>query len=309
MGLRFHRFIFLFYLIFTAIIAHAQQDAQYSQYLNNTVTINPAYAAAAETWSSTLLHRSQWVGFDGAPVTQTLSFQLPLSKLNMGLGLSITNDKIGPSKETGIYADYAYRINLSKFNHLVFGVKSGIDLFQRTINAGDYNSLKDNFLANNIPNIFLPNFGWGAYFYARDYFIGLSTPRLLRNQFIGSKKLDLTNNGKQEMHFFLLGGCVYIINKNFVVKPSLLTKVTINAPISMDLNINFLVQNKMWLGLMFRFVDAFGVTVQYQISNNIKAGYAFEKTVSNIGTYSYGSHEIMVSFSGKSTRKTSFRYF
>ena len=129
--------ILLLAQILIASACFAQQDPQYTQYLFNCLSINPAYAAKAEVLTATALHRSQWVGFDGAPTTQTLTLQAPLSKKNVGLGLSIHNDKIGPSKETGFYGDYAYRLNFHR-NHLAFGINGGFDILQKVNKPGDY---------------------------------------------------------------------------------------------------------------------------------------------------------------------------
>lgn len=276
--------------------ADAQQDPLFTQYMFNTLSINPAYAGSADRLSAVVLHRSQWVNFEGAPTTQTITAHSPLRNENISLGGSIINDKYGPVKQTGIYVDASYRIFMGR-NRLAFGLKGGLNLF--SANLVDLNPIvqDDQVFASNISSKPLPNFGFGAMFYSKKYYVGLSAPKLLSNDLLPDNLPDTIQlNSKEKQHFFLIAGAVFDLSYYTKFKPTILLRAVNGAPPSAEVTAQFLFYEKLWVGAMYRWQDAAGVLLQYEIDNRFKIGYAFDYTLSDIRRYSDGSHEIMLGF-------------
>lgn len=272
----------------------AQQDPMYTQYMFNTLSINPAYAGSADVLSAVALHRSQWVNFEGAPTTQTLTIHSPLKKENLSLGGSVVNDAHGPVKQTGIYADFSYRIFMGN-NRLSFGLKAGANLF--SANLLDLNPIveDDQTFSANISSKALPNFGFGMMYYSKKWYVGASVPKLMQNKLIDGELPDFTNN-KESQHAFLIAGAVFDLSYYTKFKPTILVKAVNGAPPGMEVTGQFLFYEKFWAGLMYRWQDAAGVLLQYEINNKFKIGYAYDYTLSDIRRYSDGSHEIMLGF-------------
>jgi len=272
----------------------AQQDPMFTQYMFNTLSINPAYAGSADRLSAVALHRSQWVNFEGAPTTQTVTIHSPLKKENISLGGSIINDAYGPVKQIGFYLDASYRIFFGE-NRLAFGLKAGTNMF--SANLIDLNPLmpNDNAFAANIRSKALPNFGFGAMYYSKRFYLGASAPKLLANKLIDGDLPDFLNN-QERQHIFLIAGAVFDISYYTKFKPTLLVKAVNGAPIAAEVTAQFLFFEKFWAGAMYRWEDAAGILLQYEINNRFKIGYAYDYTLSDIRKYSDGSHEIMLGF-------------
>lgn len=272
----------------------AQQDPLFTQYMFNTLSINPAYAGSADMLSATAIYRKQWVNFDGAPTTQTVTLHSPLRNESISIGGTVVNDSHGPVDQLGIYADISYRIFLGQ-SKLAFGLKGGINLFQA--NLLDLSPLEadDPAFANNITNKTMPNFGFGMMWYSERYMVGISAPKLLSNKLIDGDLPDFQDN-KERQHFFLIAGYVWDINPYLKFKPTILLKGVDGAPPGVDLTANFLLYDKFWIGGMYRWEDAVGALLQYEINNKFKVGYSYDFTLSDIGDYSSGSHEIMLGF-------------
>lgn len=284
-------------LVFVAALAFrmdAQQDPMYTQYMFNTLSINPAYAGSSDRLSAVALHRSQWVNFEGAPKTQTITVHSPLKRENISLGGSIVNDAYGPVKQTGFYLDASYRIFMGN-KRLAFGLKAGTNLF--SANLLDLNPLMadDNAFAANISSKPLPNFGFGVMYYSKRYYIGASMPKLLTNKLIDGSLPDFLNN-QEKRHAFLIAGAVFDISYYTKFKPTILIKQVNGAPIGAEITAQFLFFEKFWAGAMYRWEDAAGILLQYEINNKFKIGYAYDYTLSDIRRYSDGSHEIMLGF-------------
>jgi type IX secretion system PorP/SprF family membrane protein len=274
----------------------AQQDPMFTQYMFNTLSINPAYAGSKDYLSATAIHRSQWVNFEGAPVTQSVTIHSPLRNESISLGGSIVNDAFGPVKQTGIYLDASYRIFMGN-RRLSFGIKSGVNLF--SANLLDLNPLVDGdaSFAANISNKPLPNFGVGVMYYTRKWYIGASAPKLLSNKLLSGDLPDYSGvNNKETPHAFLIAGAVFDMNIYTKFKPTILVKAVNGAPIAAEATGQFLFYNKFWAGVMYRWQDAAGVLLQYEINRKFKVGYAFDYSLSDIQKYSDGSHEIMLGF-------------
>lgn len=303
-------------LYFIAILAlainelRAQQDPQYTQYMYNMSVINPAYAGSKEAVSGGLLYRAQWVGIDGAPTTGTFFLHSPVGR-NVGLGLSVISDKIGPVDETNFYGDFSYTLNLGGESKLAFGLKAGA-----TMHKIDFNTIyptlpqpsaSDPFSASN-PNSTFLNVGTGIFYYTNKYYIALSVPNMLK-----SKYLDFNGRkyGSDVIHYFLTGGYVFDLNPNLKFKPFAMIKSSLNAPTSFDISTNFLFYNKLELGATYRYQDSFGALVNFAITPSLRVGYAYDHVTSDIKVVAPASHEVILLFDLNFSKKVSQspRYF
>lgn len=272
--------------------AQAQQDPMFSQYMFNMLSVNPAYAGSADLLSVNAIYRDQWVNFDGAPTTQTITAHSPLKKESLSLGGSIINDAHGKVRQTGVYADMSYRIFFDR-SKLSFGLKAGMNLFQA--NLTDLSPVEENDPAfqQNISNRTLPNFGAGVMWYSQTSYVGLSVPKILSNKLIDGELPDYEFNTERQ-HFFLVAGTVLEINNYIYFKPAGTLRVVNGAPPSFDLTANFMFYEKFWVGAMYRFQESVGMLLQYEINNKLRVGYAYDFSTTDIGNYSSGSHEIML---------------
>jgi type IX secretion system PorP/SprF family membrane protein len=280
-------------LLAMAGMVRAQQDPLYSQYMFNTLAFNPAYAGSADVLTVMALSRHQWVGFDGAPNTQTLLAHSPLKAANMALGFSLINDRIGPSHQTAFYGDYAYRIRTSEDTRLSFGLRGGLNIYQADL--ASLSSVEVDPASANISGKLLPNFGFGLFWHGPRYYAGLSIPKLVRNDYDAVDAGAVVTN-VEVPHYFLMGGYVLDLDRGLKFKPSFLLRVVSGAPASLDLNANFLLREKIWLGVMYRVANSFGLVGQYQINDQFRVGYAFDLTTTRMAAYNAGTHEIMLNY-------------
>lgn len=274
----------------------AQQDPQYSMYMFNPLSINPAFAGSRDALSVTLLGRKQWVNIDGAPETGTLTAHSPLKNENIAVGLSVVYDKIGPSTTNMFYADLAYRLPL-KNSRLAFGLKGGVDMYSANFSGLIVNDNTDPLYVTPISNKIMPNFGFGVYWYSPKSYVGLTAPKLLENTFAEGATVNGTvTNAKQNRHFFLTAGHTFDLSSTIEMVPSLMIKAVQDAPISAEINLNFLFYEKLWIGAGYRAEDAIVANVMYHFTPTFRAGYAYDYTVSDLGAYNTGSHEIMLNY-------------
>ena len=288
----------LFLVIVTLVFArasYAQQDPMYTQYMENLMTINPAYAGSKDLLSMMVVSRNQWVSMADAPVTRTFAIHSPVTNTNMGLGLSFLSDQIWPIKQTGMYVDYSYILKFSNRRNLALGLKAGVNFYEAGIAGLQTNEPGDPVFANDINRNFLPNLGVGAFFHTDRYYLGLSVPKLIKNS-INKNGIATEQYNKEEVHLFFMAGYVFDVNRIVKFKPSVLTKFVMNAPVSFDLNGTFLFYDRLWLGAMYRLGDSFGGLFQLQVTNQVKIGYSYDLSISKLSAYNRGTHEIMVNF-------------
>jgi len=273
----------------------AQQDAQYTQYMYNTASVNPGYAGSRGNLSIAALHRSQWIGLDGAPVTQTLNVHSPIGYKGVGLGLSIVNDKIGPTSETYADIDFSYTIYLSAEARLSFGLKASAHLLD--IRYSELNQIApDNTLSQDIDNKFSPNFGAGVYYHNEKFYAGLSVPRFLQTTHFESGSTPST--AAERMNFYLITGYVWDMSTFLKFKPTLLTKAVQGAPLQVDISANFLMNDKFVLGAAYRWDAAFSGMAGFYISEGFFAGVAYDREVTELGnsTFNDGSFEVILRY-------------
>lgn len=271
----------------------AQQDAMFTHYMYNTLWLNPAYAGTRDAFTVTGIYRSQWVGFDGAPIDQTLTMHSPLLNGKMGIGLSVLNDKIGPTKSTSIALDLDYQIRLDKKSKLSFGLKGLANMYSNNLNTLNLDNQNDLAFAQNTKRT-LPNVGSGIYYYRERFYVGISTPKLLENKLTTN---SLGSASKEQRHYFLILGTVFNLNKDIKLKPTCFVKATEAAPIEGDITASFLIKDKYSVGAMYRTGDAIGVLLGYNFTEQFTLGYSFDWSMANTtGKYNNGSHEIMLRY-------------
>lgn len=281
--------------LFLCTALFAQQDPQFTQYMFNMLALNPAYAGSAERVSIKALTRHQWVGFEGAPTTQTLTIHSPVWQESFALGGTLMRDSHGPITQYGFIADVAYRIFMGDAK-LAFGLKGGLNLLQGEYGGLDPVQLGDQVFQANVNSKLDPQFGFGVMYYSDRYYIGLSTPKLMRTEFFETDSLAFVSEKGQRSHYFLSGGYVFDLGVYHKFKPTFVVKAVEGAPISFDINANFLFYEKFWLGAMYRHNDAVGALMQYQLTDDLSVGYSYDYPLTALSNYSGGSHEIMLGF-------------
>ena len=302
MSLRNKILVSLGLIVFTVITVKAQQDAQYTQYMFNTMSVNPAYAGSRGQLSIAALYRSQWVGLDGAPKTQTLNIQAPIRNSKLGYGVSIVNDEIGDGvvQETYFDAVLSYTIDVSVEGKMSFGIKAGGNLLNL-----DFNSLR-NFDAeplntDNIENRFSPNVGVGLYYHTNTFYAGLSAPNLFQTEHFDNSQQEAGSVqflSKERINFYLITGYVFDLNGNLKFKPALLTKVVGGAPLQVDVSANFMFNEKFTFGAAYRWDAAVSAMAGFQISDQFMLGLAYDRETTALGgtQFNDGSFEVFLRF-------------
>ena len=289
-------FLITILVFYTCIITkiQAQQDPQYTQYMNNTMSVNPAYAGSKDYGVITVIGRTQWVGSEGAPKTQNVSYHTPLNYSGLGLGINIMNDEIGPSKEIYLDANLSYTIETDIEGSLAFGLRLGGRFLNIDWSKGKSNEAEAVF-GENI-NKFLPTIGAGIFYHKPEWYIGVSVPNVLRIEHYDAEKKSLRETVVDKKHFFLIAGYVYDINYDLKFKPAVLLKAVSGAPLSIDMSVNFLFKEKVRAGLAWRFDDAISVLLGFQASDSLLIGYSYDLTTSNYNVTNSGTHEILLQY-------------
>ncbi|SEO62620.1 type IX secretion system membrane protein, PorP/SprF family [Flavobacterium sp. CF108] len=272
--------------------ASAQQESQYSQYMYNTMTFNPGYTGSREVISALGLYRTQWVGLEGAPKTMNFSIQSPLGTHANGIGLNVVSDQIGPVKNTGAMASFAYTILGSTDVKYSFGVSGGFDNFSVDYNKVNRERMDDPYMVGTVSQ-FSPNVGAGFYVHADSWYVGISSPKLLKTSYYDDVK-ETTYSTKS--HFYLLGGYVFDLNPYLKFKPAVLTKYVSGAPLAVDVSANFMFNDKFTLGAAYRWDAAVSALAGFQITDGLMVGYGYDHDTTKLGNYNSGSHEIFLRF-------------
>ena len=261
-----------FILLVVAAASYGQQDAQFTQYMYNTININPAYAGSRGAMSIFALHRTQWVGLDGAPTTNAVSINTPISNSNLGLGVSFVNDKIGPTNENTISADLSYSIQTSADFKLSFGMKATANLFN--LNASKLNPVSQGDAQfQNLRNVFTPNVGAGIYYHSDKAYLGLSVPNFIQTNRYNDNEVAIF---KEKINYYFIGGYVFDLSNDIKFKPAFLTKVVEGSPLQVDVSANFMFVEKLTLGVAYRWSAAMSAMVGFQVSDGMYIGYGYD---------------------------------
>ena len=291
----------------TCYSGFAQQDAQYTQYMYNTININPAYAGSRGVMSVFGLHRTQWVGLDGAPTTNTFSLNTPISNSNLGVGFSLVNDRIGPTSDNTISADISYTIPMNEVYKLSFGVKASGNIFNLDTDKLDPSNPIDPNL-QNFNNEFSPNFGAGVYLHSDKLYLGLSVPNFLQDSKYNDNEVAVF---QERMNFYFIGGYVFDVSQSIKFKPAVLTKMVAGSPLQVDASANFLFFDKFMLGGAYRWDAAVSALAGFQVTDGLFIGYSYDMETTNLRRYNSGSHEVFLRFElfNKVSKMVSPRFF
>lgn len=271
--------------------AYGQQESQYTQYMYNTMHFNPGYTGSRGSLNMTGIYRNQWVGLDGAPKTLTFGMHSPIGVQGVGLGLGFMSDQIGPSSQSFIEADFSYTINVAEELKLSFGVRGGLSLLDvdpsklLIYDPNDYNLERKNYSS--------PRVGAGAYLYADNWYVGLSSPNFLETEHFDDV---VVATATEKAHFYLMGGYVFTLNPDLKLKPAFLAKAVSGAPLSVDVSANLLMYERVTLGVAWRWDAAVSALAGFQVNDNIFVGYAYDYETTELGRYNHGSHEVFLRF-------------
>jgi type IX secretion system PorP/SprF family membrane protein len=293
--------------MFFSTVGFAQQDTQFTQYMYNDITINPAYAGSRGVMSIFGLYRTQWVGLDGAPETSSFSVNTPIRYSDLGVGVSLVNDKIGPTNENTLSGDLSYTIPTSEDFNLSFGLKLTANLFNLDVNKLRQEDQGDPQF-QDLNNKFSPNIGAGVYWHSDNAYLGFSVPSFIQTNRYNDKDVSIY---KDKITYYLMGGYVFDIDPDIKFKPAVLTKVVNGSPLQVDLSANFMFDEKFVAGLAYRWSAAVSVMAGFQVSEGMYIGYAYDKETTKLTNYNSGSHEIFLRYElfNRYSRVASPRFF
>jgi type IX secretion system PorP/SprF family membrane protein len=301
------KFTFLGLLILCVNSIYSQQEAQYSQYMYNTISVNPAYAGSRNVLSVLALHRSQWVGFDGAPTTSTFSINTPIPETNLGLGISAISDRIGPTEQNTFSGDISYTIRLNEKTNLSFGVKGTASFFsfdQYKVTPFQANDPKWRSVSTRLS----PNFGVGTFLHSDQYYLGVSIPNIMESNFYNDNDIAINS---QRMNYYLIGGYVFDVSNSIKFKPAVVSKIVTGAPVQLDLSGNAMFMNKFVLGAAYRWDAAVSGLAGFQVNDALFIGYSYDFDTTSLSRYNFGSHEVFIryEFVYKKDKLVSPRFF
>ncbi|MFW5758271.1 MAG: type IX secretion system membrane protein PorP/SprF [Bacteroidota bacterium] len=283
----------------------AQIDPGFTQFMYNPVLINPAYAGSKETFNAAFLSRHQWIGFEGAPQTQTFSAHIPFAKQRFGAGLSYVNDRLGPLNHNRFSIDYAFHINVSQASKLSLGIKAGFEsLF---ISGNELSPLNSNisdpayYEADERRNLL--NFGTGLFYYSRNGYVGISVLDI-QTILLNEENETSTDKWKDSPQTFLTGGFIWDAAPEWKIKPSFLARHAPGMPLTLDVNLNMMYNEKIVSGVSHRINDSFGFMLQFRAFNGLWVGYAYDLGISELNLYNQGTHEVMIVFDFMRSEKT-----
>ncbi len=278
-----------------ALKSAAQFDPMFTQYMFNELFINPAYAGSRECLSVTGLIREQWVGLDGAPSTQTLSIHAPVFNQKMGIGLSLLNEGIGVNKRTGVNFNGSYRIKMNE-SWLSFGVQAGVVSLSEDLMK--LNLTTDNQFMASSRRMMAPNVGFGAYYNAPKWYVGLSVPRMIQNRLSNSSGSTVVDNkiNPDDFHYYLTGGSIHTLSPSVTLRPNVMVKAVSGAPVELDVSANLLFNDFIWAGLAYRTGDAASIFLGAYLTKQLRFGYSYDYTLSALQDFNTGSHELMLGY-------------
>ena len=301
--------LFFFAIMFVSMVSFAQQDAQFTQYMYNTININPAYAGSRGALSVFGLYRTQWVGLDGAPKTMCFSVNSPINNSKLGVGVSLVNDKIGPTNENNISVDLSYTIQTSADFKLSFGIKGTANLFNLDVNKLNPDVAGDPQF-QDFDNKFSPNVGAGIYYHSDKAYIGLSVPNFIETNRYNDNDVAIYTD---KINYYLMAGYVFNLDKYEYIKfkPAVLTKMVEGAPLQVDVSANFMFIDKFVVGVAYRWSASMSAMVGFQVSDGLYIGYGYDRETTNLSNYNSGSHEVFLryEFFSKKNKMTTPRFF
>jgi type IX secretion system PorP/SprF family membrane protein len=289
--------------------SQAQQDPVYTQYMTNLLSVQPAYAGISGVTMVSALSRAQWIGWKGAPNTNTFTLNLPVNDWRVGLGLSLINDKWGPILQNGVYLDYAFLIALKHRQYLAFGIKAGFNTYHARFSDLAINDFSDPSFARNVDFRILPNIGCGVLWHSELFFLGVSVPKLIQNHLMDDSDYKVYREVK---HFYSMGGYVFYLSNNVKLKPTFLYRWSEKTTSFVDLAGNILLYDRFWIGISYRVLNNCAFSFQLNVNYQLRFGYSFDLTTYHRNMVNTGTHEFTIHYefrNSKRSKRTGIRYF
>lgn len=285
-------------LLLAAIPAkvQAQQDPMVSQYMFSGHFVNPGYAGSHSYANLTLLARRQWMGFEGAPLSSYLSFDMPLANKRLGVGAIVSNDQIGVTNQTRLAGTVAYHLPVGEKAKLAVGLRASVSYYRAQLTDLVVWDQNDQVFSNNINGKTLPNAGAGIYFYMPRFYAGVSVPEVITYNPDLTLHVNMNQAPLLERHYYFATGVAIPLGSNFDLKPSVLVKYVQHAPVEADANLSLFIHKMIWVGATWRTNDGMSGMVEYQATKNLRVGYAYDLALTNMQKYNQGSHEIMIAW-------------
>jgi len=289
------KYILVIFLITCVLFTSAQQQPMYSQYMFNMLNLNPAYAGATEVPTVTALYRNQWIDMPGAPQNTSVTFDLPLDSKKIGLGVQLYDERLGIEKSTGFNVFYSFRIPVSEKGILSLGLQGGVLNYRANYAQVSTFQNNDPSFSQNINGV-LPAAAAGLYYYTDKFYLGFSTPALLKTKVSVDNTAIVTSATGSDLHLYLASGYKIVVTEDLIWTPSILLKEVKGAPLECDFNVSVLLDKLLSLGVSYRTGDSWVGMLELQLNKQLRIGYAYDKTITTLATYNRGSHELMLRF-------------
>ena len=297
------KLIILSLLLFAALpLLVAQQDEQFTQFMYHKLGFNPAYAGMQETPTFTALVRQQWLGLEGAPQSQLLTFNMPLTASGIGLGANVSRHSIGATERLTADISYCYRFNLGRGGRMGIGLSSSVRMLRINFDETESTQPRDGDPAAGMQSKMVPNFGAGIYYSNQTFYVGFSAPRLLTNN------IDFAEEGtvisREVPHYYLMGGILVRLGGKVQMQPQAILKYVEGAPFDADINLNFIFSETVYSGVSYRLGgssstgvgEAGSLLLGMQFSDRFMFGLSYDMTLSELRSYSSGSMEVVVRY-------------
>lgn len=285
--------LFLILLLGNVVIAFGQKEPQYTQYMYNIGSFNPAYAGTVETPEIIGLYRAQWIDIPGAPRTMRFGVNVPFANEKNGLGFNIVNDQLGPFTQTYVDIAYSYQVNVSENTKLSFGIDAGGSFLNVDLTKGNFEITPEPLLNSLTANNFYPTIGAGTFLYSDDWYLGLSIPNFLTNGIYNDEVATLVED---KVQFNLIGGYVFGLSESLKFKPAVLMNYLKGSPVNLNVSANFLINDAFTVGASYRLDNAVSGLAGFQISSGTFIGYSYDHNTNGLGEFNSGSHEVIVKF-------------
>jgi len=288
-----------FTILFIAVgfLSYSQNQFHMSQSMTYQPFINPAVIGSYDNLNGALFYKNQWTGFDGAPEIGGFSINSSIKKTNHSIGLTLINDKIGISNNKDISATYSYKLKIKDGNYVTLGLSVSMVLMQSNLGELDVLQETDPLFQSNTKTFVMPNSKFGAYYFRDKFYFGFSIPSILKNKIETSSIAEgVTNFDASNIHYFFHSGYKFEMSEYWSSNVSLLFKQVSGSPIQIGVNGQIVYRDLIGVGVSYRTSHEVVAMLNYKVSSQLKIGYAYDYNMNDIGKYSNGTHEILVTF-------------
>ena len=291
--IKYHIIWVAFIWCLAQVPVHSQQEPQYTQYMYNIGSFNPAYVGTVESTELSGLYRAQWIDIPGAPRNIRFGANIPFNNEKMGMGFNIISDALGPATQTYIDVSYSYQINLSDDSWLSFGIDAGGSLLNLDYSKGTFENPGEPLIGGQDFSEFYPVVGAGMFAYGDDWYVGVSIPNFLT---LGIYEEELEAVVDNDLQFNFITGYVFDISDRSKFKPAVLVNMLPGGPVNLNLSANFLFLDALTLGANYRIDNSISGVLGIQVSNSMFLGYSYDYNTNGLGEFNSGSHEAILKF-------------